>query len=65
MPARERDEKERDKGSEFYFWIHPVYLDAPLKCTGVASQKDYTQSRVEQSQSKLSNRNIGRKNLKP
>lgn len=26
MPVRERDEKKRDKGSNFYFEIHPVYL---------------------------------------
>lgn len=42
MPARERDEKERDKGSNL-FQDTPCESAVPLKCTGLSSQKDYVQ----------------------
>ena len=63
MPVkRERGKDERQR-VKVLFLDTPCVSAAPLKCTGVSSQRNNTQSKVEQAQSKLSHQDIRRKPL--
>ena len=57
--------KRRETKGQSFISGYTLYICCSFEVHGVSSQKDDMQSRVEQSQSKLSHRDIRRKTLSP